>query len=117
MAEVPDLKGNWTVSWGGYDARVGYSNATQNEPFLMTITEQQGRVFSGNLTYKHRNGTAAIEGLAGAIGSDNKSLYIAEVSEGYALGSIISKDEIELIYLSSGKAMSVAIDKLSRAKA
>lgn len=117
VAEVPDLKGNWTVSWGGYDARVGYSNATQNEPFLMTITEQQGRVFSGNLTYKHRNGTAAIEGLAGAIGSDNKSLYIAEVSEGYALGSIISKDEIELIYLSSGKAMSVAIDKLSRAKA
>lgn len=117
VAEVPNLKGNWTVSWDGYNAGVGYSNATQNEPFVMNITEQEGRVFSGNLTYKHENGTAASEGFAGAIGSDNKSLYIAEANEGYSLGSIVSKDEIELIYLSSGKAMSVAIDKLTRAKA
>jgi hypothetical protein len=117
LAEFPDLKGNWTVSWGGYDAGVGYSNATQNEPFLMAITEQQGQVFSGNLIYKHRNGTAAIECLAGAIGSDNKSLYIAEADGGYALGSIVSKDAIELIYLSSGKELSVAVDKLSRENA
>lgn len=117
MAEVPNLKGNWTISWGGYDSGVGYSNATQNEPFLMAITEQQGRVFSGNLTYKHRNGTAAIEGLAGAIGSDNKSIYIAEIGGGYSLGSIVSDDEIELVYLLSGKELSVGVDKLSRAKA
>lgn len=116
VAEVPNLKGNWTVSWGGYDAGVGYSNATQNEPFLMSITDQQGRIFSGNLIYKHKNGTADIEGLAGAIGSDNKSLYIAEIGGGYALGSIVSNDDIELIYLSSGKELSVAVDKLSRAK-
>ena len=69
IAEVPNLKGNWTVSWAGYDTGFGYTNATQNEPFLMAITEQQGRIFSGNLSYKHRNGTAAIEGLAGANGS------------------------------------------------
>ena len=117
MAEFPNLKGNWTVSWGGYDAGVGYTNATQNEPFLMAITEQQGQVFSGNLIYKHTNGTAAIEGLAGAIGSDNKSLYIAEVGGGYALGSIVFKDDIELIYLQSGKELSVGVDKLSREKA
>ena len=117
VAEVPNLKGNWTVSWDGYNAGVGYSNATQNEPFVMAITEQEGRVFSGDLIYKHENGTAASEGLAGVIGSDNKSLYIAEVNEGYSLGSIVSKDEIELIYLSSGKAMSVGVDKLSRVKA
>ena len=114
VAEVPNLKGNWTVSWGGYNAGVGYSNATQNEPFVMAITEQEGRVFSGNLIYKHENGTAASEELAGVIGSDNKSLYIAGVNQGYSLGSIVSKDEIELIYLSSGKAMSVGVDKLSR---
>jgi hypothetical protein len=116
-AEVPDLIGNWTISWSGYDAGAGYSNATQNDNFLMAITEQQGRIFSGNLTYKHKNGTEAIEGFAGAIGLDNKSLYIAEVGEGYSLGSIVSKDEIELIYLEDGKEMSVAIDKLYRAKA
>jgi polar amino acid transport system substrate-binding protein len=80
----------------------------------MAITEQEGRVFSGNLIYKHENGTAASEDLAGVIGSDNKSLYIAGVNQGYSLGSIVSKDEIELIYLSSGKAMSVGVDKLSR---
>ncbi len=116
VAEVPNLKGNWTVLWGGYDAGVGYSNATQNEPFVAAITEQEGRVFSGNLIYKNENGNAASEGFAGAIGSDNKSLYIAEVNEGYSMGSIVSEDEIELIYLSSGKAMSVGVDKLSRVK-
>jgi hypothetical protein len=116
VAEVPNLIGNWTISWSGYDAGVGYSNATQNDHFLMAITEQEGRVFSGNLTYKHKNGTEAFEGFAGAIGLDNKSLYIAEVGEGYSLGSIVSKDEIELIYLEDGKEMSVAIDKLYREK-
>lgn len=117
MAEVPNLKGNWTVSWAGYDTGIGYTNGTQNEPFLMAITEQQGRIFSGNLSYKHRNGTAAIEGLGGAIGYDNKSIYIAETGGGYALGTIISNDDIELVYLESGKELSVGVDKLSRAKA
>jgi len=116
-AEVPDLIGNWTVSWSGYDAGVGYSNATQNPAFFVAIKDQEGRIFSGDLIYRHRNGTAAVDELAGVIGLDNKSLYIAEVTGGYSFGSILSRDEIELIYLEDGKGMSVAIDELSRMKA
>ncbi len=117
VAEVPDLIGNWTISWSEYDAGAGYSNSTENESYVMAITEQKGRIFSGNLIYKQKNETEEIEAFAGAIGSDDKSLYIAEAAEGYSLGSIISKDEIELIYLADGKAMSVAVDKLNRIKA
>jgi hypothetical protein len=116
-AEVPDLIGNWTVSWSGYGAGIGYANSTENESLVFAIAEQKGRVFSGNLTYRSENGTESCEGFAGAIGLDNKSLYVAEGNEGYALGSIVSRDELELIYLSDGKTMTVAIDKLYRAKA
>jgi hypothetical protein len=63
-----------------------------------------------------RNGTEIVEGLAGAIGLDNKTLYIAEFNEGYALGTIISDDEIEPIYLADGGMGGVAIDTLHRIK-
>lgn len=114
-AEVPDLTGNWTGSWSAYDAGIGYSNSTENA-FVLAITEQEGRIFSGNITYTQENGTEAIEGIAGAIGPDNKSLYIAESVKGYSLGTIVSSDEMELIYLEDGETMSVAIDKVFRVK-
>ena len=34
---------------------------------------------------------------------DNKTLYIAEFKEGYDLGTIISDNEIEMIYLQGAK--------------
>jgi len=51
------------------------------------------------------------------IGLDNKTLYIAEFDKGYTLGTVISNDEIELIYLADGENGSVAIDRLYRIKA
>ena len=78
------------------------------------FTEQEGRIFAGNLTIKMGNDTLVKEGFAGAIGLDNKTLYIAEFDRGYAIGTIVSKDEIELIYLTDGENASVAIDTLRR---
>jgi hypothetical protein len=115
-ADVPDLLGNWTSSWSGYDEDVGYSDSTDNRPINFTFTEQEGRIFSGNLTYKLENETEVGKGFAGAIGLDNKTLYIAEFGKGYSLGTIVSNDEIELIYLTDGKNGSVAIDRLIRIK-
>jgi len=40
-----------------------------------------------------------VESLAGATGLDNKAFYVAESNDGYDFGTIISDDEIELIYL------------------
>jgi hypothetical protein len=112
-AKVPDLQGNWTGSWSGYDDGMGYSNLSENGSILFNFEEQKDRLFVGNLTIKVKNETFA-SGFAGAIGLDNKTLYISQFDKGYSLGTIISNDEMELIYLSNGKGGSVAIDRLYR---
>ncbi len=112
-AKVPDLQGNWTGSWSGYDDGKGYSNVSENGSILFNFEAQKDRLFIGNLTIKLKNETFA-SGFAGAIGLDNKTLYISQFDKGYSLGTIISNDEMELIYLSDGKGGSVAIDRLYR---
>ena len=115
-AEVPDLLGIWTGSWSAYDEGEGYSNSMENGSLIFAFLEQDDRIFAGNVTIKLENETEIGEGFAGAIGLDNKTLYIAEFDKGYALGTIISDDDMELIYLADGENASVAIDKLSRIK-
>ncbi|HWQ19068.1 MAG TPA: hypothetical protein VN455_04765 [Methanotrichaceae archaeon] len=116
-AEVPNLIGNWTGSWSGYDLGMGYSNSTENDTFAIAITEQNGRIFSGNMSYSQANGTLESEAIAGVIGADNKSIYTAESGKGYVTGTIVSADELELIYLADGKEMSAGVDRLYRTKA
>jgi len=116
-AEVPDLLGNWTGSGNGLYAEDGSTKPIENWSINLTIGEQKDRLFAGNLTYKDENETQIVEGFAGAIGPDNKTLYIAEHKEGYDIGTIISADEIELIYLQDGKKGDIEIDRLHRIKA
>ncbi len=111
-AEIPDLQGNWTGSWNGYGEINGHSYLA-NGSIDLTITDQKERVFSGNLTAKSQD-ARIISGFAGAIGLDNKTFYLAEFENGYALGTIISSDEIEYTYLADGKNGSVSIDVLHR---
>ena len=113
-AEVPDLLGKWTGLESWYGAVNGSAKLTENESLNVTIVEQKNRLFTGNLTYKLENGTEIVEGFAGAIGLDNKTLYLAEFNEGYDLGTIISDDEIELIYLQDGKMAETTIGRLHR---
>ena len=116
-AEVPNLLGNWTGSGNALDAVNGSSKLTENLIVNVTIGDQKDRLFAGNLTYMDKNGTEIVEGFAGAIGSDNKAFYIAEFRDGYDMGTIISEDVIELIYLHDGKMGNVEIDRLHRIKA
>jgi len=116
-AEVVDLLGKWNGSWTSYDEGKGLHEMTENESMNIAFTEQEGRIFAGNLTIMLENDTEIAEGFAGAIGLDNKTLYIVEFDGGYARGTITSNDEIELIYLTDGENASVAIDKLQRINA
>lgn len=100
-AQVPNLVGNWTGFENGYFASNG-SYKLENLSINLAIVGQKDRLFTGNLTTLE-NGTRTAESFAGAIGFDNKTLYIAEFREGYDLGTIISDNEIELIYLQEGK--------------
>lgn len=116
-AKVPDLVGKWTGPESWYGEVNGSAKLTENESLNFTVVEQKDRLFTGNLTYKLENGTDAVEGFAGAIGLDNKTLYLSEFNEGYDLGTIISDDEIELIYLQDGKMAETTIGRLHRIKA
>ena len=115
-AKVPDLQGNWTGSYSGYDNGKGYPNLSDGSMFF-NVTEQKDRLFAGNLTIKQKNETTASGGFAGAIGLDNKTLFVTRFDKGHSLGTMISNDEIELVSFSDGKGGWVAIDKLYRIKA
>ncbi len=114
-AQVPDLVGNWTGTQNAYIAENGVYKLSENETTNLVIIEQKDRLFTGYLTYP-LNGKEIVESFAGSIGSDNKMLYIAELNEGYDIGTIISDDEIELIYLADGEKGRNVIDKLRRIK-
>lgn len=116
-AEVPNLLGSWTGLGNDLYNENGTVKSTENWSVNATIVEQKDRLFAGNLTYLDKNGTEVVEGFAGAIDWDNKKLYIAEFREGYDIGTIISEDEIELIYLQDGKMGNAEIDRLHRIKA
>lgn len=117
MAEVPDLVGNWTGLESWYGEVNGSVKLIENEGLNLTVAEQKNHLFTGNLTYKSENGTEIVEGFSGAIGLDNKTLYLSEFNEGYDMGTIISDDEIELIYLQDGKKAETTIGRLHRIKA
>ena len=113
-AQATDLVGNWTGSTTGYVGADGAYNLVENDSISFAISVQNDRLFTGNVTFT-RDRETIIEGFTGAIGADNKTLYIAE-SKGYGFGSIISDNEIELIYLENGETVLAAIDKLHRLK-
>lgn len=112
-AEVPYLVGNWTGSQNTYVAENGSYKLLENESTSLVITEQKDRLFTGYVTYP-ADGKEIVESLAGAIGLDNKMFYVAESSEGYDFGTIISEDEIELIYLADGENGRTVINRLYR---
>jgi len=112
-SEVPNMLGNWTGSWSSYDDGKGFTKS-ENESIRLTVLAQENRIFAGNLIVKLENETELRQDFAGAIGLDNKTLYIAEFFKGYSLGTIVSSDEIELIYLADGDNGSAAIDDLYR---
>jgi hypothetical protein len=115
-AEVPNLLGKWTGVESWYGKVNESTKLIEDKSLNLTVEEQKDRLFTGNLTYME-NGTKIVEGFSGAIGLDNKTLYIAEFKEGYDLGTIISNDDIELIYLEDGKMGGAEIDRLHRIKA
>jgi len=112
VSTLPNLTGNWTGPMQGYDEREGFTD----HPYLtavLTVSEQQGRVFSGFITFTS-NSTVSTDNIAGVIGRDNRTLTIAEREGGYCSGEVLSPDEIELIYMQDGSPYSISIDSFKR---
>lgn len=87
---------------------------TEKDVINLSIMKQNDRLFAGNLTYKMESGAEGVESFFGAIASDNKKFYIAEFDKGYDIGTIISDDEMEFVYLKEGGTAEVAIERFYR---
>jgi hypothetical protein len=112
VSEIPNLVGNWTGSYAGFEKGTGYLEENKTGALNMIISDQKGRLFTGNFSdlgqWK--------EGFSGIIALDNKTLYVAEYDKGYAIGTILSNDAIELAYLEDGEMAGAYIDKFHRVK-
>ena len=113
-AKIPDLIGKWSGLESWYSEVNGSARLTENASLNFTVTEQKNRLLTGYLSYESENGTEVSEGFAGVIGLDNKTLYLAEFNEGYDFGTIISDDEMGLIYLQDGKEAVATLSSLHR---
>ncbi|HPE62850.1 MAG TPA: hypothetical protein PLQ49_01930 [Methanothrix sp.] len=112
-AEIPNLVGSWTGVGPGYVEGAGYVDGADSDNLTFNITEQNGRLFTGEMTYMVE-GMDVVEGFAGAIAVDNKTFYVTEYFSGYDVGTVISEDEIELIYLQDGEPAEVYVQTLRR---
>jgi hypothetical protein len=109
---IPDLTGTWAGPMTGYDEGAGFSDYS-NATMQFIVTDQKDRIFAGQLLFTI-NGTQESIGVAGVIAPDGKSFVMAEKDNGYTIGRILSKDEIELTYLHDATPYSAAIDTLRR---
>jgi len=113
MAEdMPDLMGNWSgvMDFVGYDKNTAWQpNETvsywPSEGWNLTITEQNGRSFSGMMVPKRS--PRSVEVVLGILSADNESITIVD-ENGYLWGYVKSPTEIELYYQEVGiEAMAV----------
>jgi hypothetical protein len=111
-AEIPNLVGNWTGSYEGYANGIGYKATNETGAITLVILEQQGRLFTGNLS-ELGQGSAAV---SGAIALDNQTFYMTESDGGYDIGTVLSSDSIELLYLEDGEKGGAFIDEFHRLK-
>jgi len=96
---TPNLVGIWTGNLVGHHESRGFIDSPTGS-WELNITEQNGQVFTGTKTYTKSDGETFIEDFSGAISYDGETIYIVDHDDGTAYCSLISPDELEIIYLS-----------------
>lgn len=113
VADTPNLIGNWTGTMNAYESGVGY-NDYAGYNMTMKVTEQKGRIFSGEFLFTNQSGILSFNKCAGVIGRDGKTLTMVEDGGGYSSGSLVTTGEIELIYSYGAEPFEIAIDSLKK---
>ena len=109
----PDLVGNWTGPMKGYIEGIGYKEYPAGL-LTMMVTKQNDRFFSGILIEPVANKTIDIEEFSAVIHPDGKTFSMVEYNGGYNHGTIISNNEIELIYMNDAEPALLFIDTFQR---
>ena len=112
LPPFPNLVGNWSGPMTGYDQGPGYTNYS-GSIMVMTVKEQKDRIFSGMIDFVPPIGNHPAKEFAGVIDRDGRTIRLAE-EVGYSTGTVLSKDEIEIVYSKDGTPFTVAIDSLKR---
>ena len=115
-AVVPNLVGNWTGPAKGYTEGIGFRDS-QSLNATMSVTQQQDRVFTGNLSIPYRNGTVRTEGFAGIISQDGKTFRIVEFDPHESGdGVILSENAIEWVFIFVEEPQSIMLDSFTRTR-
>ena len=109
----PNLVGNWSGPAKGYIEGVGYGESG-NVTMMLVITEQKDRLFTGYMVFPLKSGGTRNEGFAGVINRDGKTFRTVEHGSGYCDGTIVSANEIELIYMDDVEPTMLSLDTLKR---
>lgn len=109
---IPDLTGKWVGSMTAYIDGTGYVSSPAGT-MTVIVTNQSGRVFNGTMTFTDDKTAESLQ-FAGAISQDGKTLTIVNENGGYDTGSIISPDELELVFVSDKPPFTVSVDSLKR---
>ncbi len=107
---VPDLLGNWSGTSVGYLYQSGYQ--PYNDTLVMSVTRQEGPLFTGQILFPQRNGSMATKQFAGAMDSDGLGFELIEYPSGFANGVFVSANEVQLVYRDTGTQSNIAIDRL-----
>jgi hypothetical protein len=113
VADTPSLLGNWSGTSNGYIEGEGY-NAYSGDTMTMRITEQKGRIFSGEFVFANQTAVWKTTTGAGTIGRDGRTLTLVQNEGGYSTGTLVAPDEIEFIYTNGNKPFAISIDSLKK---
>lgn len=111
---MPDMKGHWNGTSVGYTEQSGYQLTAS--PVGMDITEQDGRFFSGTVSFLLNN-TPVKKEFAGIFGRDGKSFMTIENPDGFSNGIVISVNEVKLVFRDNNDPSRISIDTFVRSGA
>jgi hypothetical protein len=97
----------------GYSNGTGYISSPEGS-MTMVVGNQSGRVFEGTMTFTDQQPPQVVR-FAGAISRDGKSFTLVNEDGGYDTDcTIVSDNEIELVYTTDKDPFIVTIDSLKR---
>jgi hypothetical protein len=96
QAVIPSIFGTWTGTMQGYEEGIGFTDHNKKE-ITMVVTEQQGRIFAGYLTFG--TNTSRKIPMAGVVSRDGKTFAMVEDVNGYTTREFVGNDEIQLTHI------------------